>query len=110
MKESIIERIRKTNPGETICLDHEECGELLKLIEEQEERIAIMAERPIAHWIDDFGNILQFDEKRDSPIGGSAYCSNCGEWLFGSDEYPYHGSFCPHCGAEMKGKPKEGES
>lgn len=108
--DALMKRMNETGQGETICLNHDECEALLILLEEREERIAIMAERPIAHWVDDFGNILQFDEKRDSPVGGSAYCSNCGEWLIGSDEYSCHGSFCPHCGAEMKGKPKEGDS
>ena len=65
--------------------------------------------RPIAHWVDDFGNIMQFEETKDSPAGGNAYCSNCGEWLTCSDEFACHGSFCPHCGAEMKGQSEEGE-
>ena len=32
MKESIIERIRETKPGETICLNHEECKEVIRMI------------------------------------------------------------------------------
>ena len=38
----IIERMKKTNPGETICLSYEECEELLKLLEllkEQQPRV-----------------------------------------------------------------------
>lgn len=102
MKESIIERIRETNPGETICLGHEECGELLKLIEEQEEQIAIMTERPVAHWVDNNGNYIPLDYEGFST--GKAYCSNCGDWLTASDEYPCRGLFCPNCGADMRGE------
>lgn len=32
MKELIIERIKETKPGETICLNHEECKEVIRMI------------------------------------------------------------------------------
>jgi hypothetical protein len=35
---------------------------------------------------------------------GSCYCSECGEWLVTSDEYPVKGNFCPNCGARMDGE------
>ena len=56
----IIERMKKTNPGETICLSYEECEEVLKLIEEQEERIAIMSEGGL--WIPVTDRLPQDDE------------------------------------------------
>lgn len=31
----------------------------------------------------------------------SCWCSECGDWLTGSDEYPVRGKFCPNCGAKM---------
>ena len=33
----------------------------------------------------------------------SCYCSECGEWLVASDEYPVKGNYCPNCGARMDG-------
>ena len=29
------------------------------------------------------------------------YCSECGKYLVGSDEYKCYGNFCPYCGAKM---------
>ena len=53
-------------------------------------------------WVDSNGQPVKFN-----PIDGcpekSCYCSACGEWLVGSDEYPCNGNFCPNCGAKMKG-------
>lgn len=40
----LLNRMKETKEGETICLNHEECHELLKLIEDQEERIATTEE------------------------------------------------------------------
>ncbi len=31
----------------------------------------------------------------------SCFCSACGEWLSGSDEYAVKGRYCPNCGAKM---------
>ena len=33
----------------------------------------------------------------------SCWCSKCGEYLVGSDEYPVLAYFCPNCGKKMKG-------
>lgn len=30
-----------------------------------------------------------------------AYCSECGKWLVGSDEYCCEDNYCPYCGAKM---------
>ena len=74
----------------------------LEYIDNLEERVAIMTDRPIAHWIDGAGNLVPFEK------GGTVYCphsgavcSNCGEMIAGSDEDEVKGRFCPNCGAEM---------
>lgn len=77
----------------------------LEYIDNLEERIAIMTERPIAHWQDENGNLIAFNSNFEVyALRGSAYCSNCGEELVGSDEYACKGRFCPSCGAEMINK------
>ena len=57
-----------------------------------------MVERMRGEWIGD-------NEERVETIDGSpvksATCSNCGNWLVGSDEYSCAGHFCPACGAPM---------
>lgn len=57
-----------------------------------------MVERMRGEWIGD-------NEERVETIDGSpvksATCSNCGNWLVGSDEYSCAGHFCPDCGAPM---------
>ena len=37
----------------------------------------------------------------DGEPWSSCYCSECGEWLVASDEYPVKGNYCPNCGAKM---------
>ena len=39
----------------------------------------------------------------DGEPWSSCYCSECGEWLVASDEYPVKGNYCPNCGAKMNG-------
>lgn len=55
-------------------------------------------------WISDspgkrFGTVVRLD-KDGCPVG-SCHCSECGEWLTASDEYPVIGYYCPNCGAKM---------
>ena len=78
----------------------------LEYIDNLEERIAIMTERPIAHWQDENGNLVAYNEKGYVYCRalGCVHCSNCGEDLVGSDEYACKGLFCPSCGAEMINK------
>ena len=40
----IIERMKETRPGETICLSYEECYEVLRRVDDLEERVAIISE------------------------------------------------------------------
>lgn len=63
------------------------------------------ADRPQGEWIDADGNFVLLD--KDGCTTASAWCSNCGEWLTGSDEYCTSGRFCPSCGARMKGADDE---
>ena len=63
------------------------------------------ADRPQGEWIDADGNFVLLD--KDGCTTAPAWCSNCGEWLTGSDEYCTSGRFCPSCGARMKGADDE---
>ena len=80
-------------------------SDALEYIDNLEERVAIVTERPIAHWMNEDGNLIAFNSNFEVyALRGSAYCSNCGEELIGSDEYACKGRFCPSCGAEMINK------
>ena len=35
-------------------------------------------------------------------VTDSCECSECGDWLTGSDEYECSARYCPNCGAKMK--------
>lgn len=58
---------------------------------------------PVRHgrWIDEIENPVPWDECNSKCPSHSAYCSECGEWLTASDEYPVTGLYCPNCGALM---------
>lgn len=58
---------------------------------------------PVRHgrWIDIDGDPVPWDKYSPSCPLREAYCSECGEWLAGSDEYPVIGLYCPKCGAKM---------
>ena len=104
----IIDRMKETKPGETICLSYEECEEVLRMIEDQQERIDIMSEgQRHGHWIGENGEYVPFEEDGIT-TKDSASCSCCGRWLTGSDEYACDGKYCPACGAIMDEPPKEG--
>ena len=62
--------------------------------------------QPVRHgqWISDapgkrFGTVVRLD-KDGCPVD-PCHCSECGEWLTASDEYPVIGYYCPNCGAKM---------
>ena len=52
-------------------------------------------------WVDENKNPVPWDEYNSKCPSHSAYCSECGEWLTASDEYPVTGLYCPNCGALM---------
>ena len=56
------------------------------------------------HWISSTGEPVEI--KYGSPVR-SCWCSECGEWLVGSDEYECKGKFCPNCGAKMGSKEEQ---
>ena len=58
---------------------------------------------PVRHgrWVDENKNPIPWDECNSKCPSHSAYCSECGEWLTASDEYPVTGLYCPNCGARM---------
>lgn len=58
---------------------------------------------PVRHgrWIDSNKRPVPWDEQNPTCPLYSAYCSECGEWLTGSGEYPAFGLYCPNCGAKM---------
>ena len=57
-----------------------------------------MVERMRGDWIGDNGEKVGTID--GTPLKSST-CSNCGNWLVGSDEYSCAGYFCPACGAPM---------
>ncbi len=52
-------------------------------------------------WVNENKNPVPWDECNSKCPSHSAYCSECGEWLTASDEYPVTGLYCPNCGARM---------
>ena len=61
--------------------------------------------RKRGHWIGERGTKATLDEFGDVPY--SVHCSECGDWLTGSDEYACRGRYCPSCGADMRGESDE---
>lgn len=53
-------------------------------------------------WLDAEGVPVGWDKNNPESPAGSCYCSECGEWLVGSDELPVKGIYCPNCGKKMK--------
>lgn len=78
-------------------------ADMTDLVETQEERIAIMAERPVSYWETFDGKPVSFLADGMTPQSGyvGVYCHNCRRLLVGSDEYAVDGKYCPACGAEM---------
>lgn len=75
------------------------------------ERDALAANsRPVVYgeWRDQDGNPVGWDKYNPTCPARRCWCSNCGENLTASDEYPVEGLYCPHCGADMRGKKAQG--
>lgn len=53
----------------------------------------------VGKWVDSEGNLVGLDE--EGCTNAMCWCSECGDWLTGSDEYSVRGRFCPNCGAKM---------
>lgn len=67
--------------------------------------------RPVVYgeWIDKDGQPVGWDKHNPGCPARRCWCSNCGDELDASDEYPIEGLFCPHCGADMRGKKEENQ-
>lgn len=64
-----------------------------------------VTDRPKGKWVDADGKEVMMNKWGKSMITlDSAWCSECGEWLVASDEYPARACFCPNCGADMRGE------
>lgn len=69
--------------------------------------------KPKGHWIG--RKKVGFGEWRDVTVlvnlkgcvTDSCECSECGDWLTGSDEYECSARYCPNCGAEMESEVEE---
>lgn len=63
-------------------------------------------------WLNDRGVAAKIEYDANGNITPvDAYCSICGEWLTGSDEYATIGNFCLCCGVYMgKGKKNDIQS
>lgn len=96
----IEDGIIKAVQGVGINVDKEELIKALKYDRHQYEKgyADAKAERKIGKWVDTNGKPLNpVDPKRDA-----CWCSVCGKWLVGSEEYPVAHNFCPNCGAKME--------
>lgn len=58
-------------------------------------------ERKTGKWISDdpFHKNVTLE---NGQVSCSCHCSECGDWLSASDEYPCRGYYCPNCGAKME--------
>ena len=73
-------------------------------------KAADVVEMRHGRWVNENKNPVPWDECNSKCPSHSAYCSECGEWLTASDEYPVTGLYCPNCGALMDGKEDEHEA
>ena len=103
----IIERMKETRPGETICLRYEECEEVLRKVDDLEERVAIM---PDGGWHDAEKDppketdcyIVRIDYGVGQMTTMREYVSSEGKWLKSIEEKITHWMPMPE-------PPKEGE-
>ena len=56
------------------------------------------------HWIGDKGATVYVNSEGNLADFIACKCSECGEWLTGSDVYVCGGRFCPSCGIKMEEK------
>lgn len=108
-KEAILLAIEQSDPD--VMADYgenygTECGFSRSKLFEIIQRIHSVDVVKVRHgrWVDENKNPIPWDEYNSKCPSHSAYCSECGEWLTASDEYPVTGLYCPNCGALMDGK------
>ena len=73
----------------------------IKLSEFITDMPSVYPKAKVGHWINHNGETVELDI--NGFMTDSSWCSKCGEWLTGSDEYRCKGRFCPNCGAKMEG-------
>ena len=67
-----------------------------------EMAIEALQERKTGKWISDSPIVKKITIDENGNVDHSCHCSECGDWLTGSDEYPCRGYYCPNCGAKME--------
>lgn len=102
--------------GSDDCISRFEVTEILnseydidKMLDRVDELPSVTPIRSKGHWI--ARKKVGFGEWKDVTVlvnlkgcvTDSCECSECGEWLTGSDEYECSARYCPNCGAEMEG-------
>ena len=108
LKSSVLKSIHNGDIDMGIVTTHEYylLRKLSKKIDRRIQRVPAADVQPVRHgqWISDapgkrFGTVVRLD-KDGCPVD-PCHCSECGEWLTASDEYPVIGYYCPNCGAKM---------
>lgn len=69
-----------------------------------QQTVPEMPQQKIGHWIGDNGTTVYVNSEGNLADFRACKCSECGEWLTGSDEYVCGGRFCPSCGIKMEEK------
>ena len=102
-----MERLTIRTNEASISFECESVGDIVRRLAAIEDILGDEYElddiAPVRHgrWIDEIENPVPWDECNSKCPSHSAYCSECGEWLTASDEYPVTGLYCPNCGALM---------
>lgn len=69
-----------------------------------QQNVPKMPQPKIGHWIGEDGATVYVNSLGLVIDFKACKCSECGEWLTGSDEYVCSGRFCPSCGIKMEEK------
>lgn len=97
----ILELATNRNYHATNCREENLLSKDIIIVNEQPAIKAIEVIRH-AHWVNNVDDYVELDMFGHPEH--SAFCSNCGAWLTGSDEYDCKGYYCPNCGAKMDEK------
>jgi len=81
------------NTPEEVAEAHEMAIEALKTQPKTGHWIGRIRGKDITLYVNSEGNLTDFI---------SCKCSECGEWLVGSDKYICSGRYCPSCGIKMQ--------
>ena len=107
-----ISRAKAIEEADKLCLetgyDNEKVEEMLR------ELPPVTPIRSKGHWIG--RKKVGFGEWKDVTVlvnlkgcvTDSCECSECGDWLTGSDEYECSARYCPNCGVKMESEVENG--